>query len=239
MTKIRVLVLEDDDSLRKVLTEVLEEHGYEVVASPTGEQAVALARESAFDLMVADIRMHGMDGLSALEQVREQQPGVRSLVVTGYSTEADSIRAIRLGVGDYLKKPFSLETFLSSVNRLVSEKLREREIAGREEALRRAAVWAIESVASSFDLASPREANLPGVVELGRLAARTAAELGLPSAAVTEVQVAVLLVCLEQRTQNEVPEFLLEGLSSGTHRLRARLLETLEPDPSLGLASQV
>ncbi|MEW6280413.1 MAG: response regulator [Candidatus Eremiobacterota bacterium] len=227
---IRVLVLEDDETLRAVLSDVLQEHGYEVHAAPSGEAALKLARDSSFDLMVADIRMEGMDGLQALEAVREQQPTVRSLVVTGYSTEADYNRALRLGVGDYLKKPFSLGAFLSSVTRLRSEQVREREAAARETAMREAAVWAMEAMAQT--------AQLPDLVERARLGARLATEVGLPSPACTDVQVALLLAGME-RAGHRPPDFLTHGLSQQAALLLRHLLDKGGPDPELGVVSHV
>lgn len=133
---VRVLVLEDHDQMRQALVEALEDEGYEVVSATRGEEAVERASEAAFDLLITDIRMEGMDGLEALRHVRHQQPGIHSMVVTGYSTEDDSIRAIRLGAGDYLRKPFKLNEFLKRVNRLVAERLRQMEMARVQQELR-------------------------------------------------------------------------------------------------------
>ena len=112
-------VLEGDTP--RAVRSALRERGLtpiEVEAVSSGEQALTKAMEVAFDLEVTDIRMEGMSGLEALEQMKQHQPDIGSLVVTGYSTEADSIRAIRLGVGEYLKKPFDLSDFLAAVEAL-------------------------------------------------------------------------------------------------------------------------
>jgi DNA-binding response OmpR family regulator len=136
LSMIRILVLEDHDQMRQALVEALEDEGYEVAVATRGEEAVEKARKAPFDLLITDIRMEGMDGLEALRHVREQQPGIHSMVVTGYSTEDDSIRAIRLGAGDYLKKPFKLNDFLKRVNRLVADRLRQLDDVAAEDKLR-------------------------------------------------------------------------------------------------------
>lgn len=143
---IRVLVLEDQDQMRKALVEALEDEGYEVDWATRGEQAVEKASQNRFDLLITDIRMEGMDGLEALRHVRSRQPDIHSMVVTGYSTEDDSIRAIRLGAGDYLRKPFKLNEFLKRVNRLVVERRRQIERAATQKRLQETSVrlsWAL------------------------------------------------------------------------------------------------
>lgn len=118
----RVLVLEDNTAMLKAMSDALEDQGYEVLAVGSSAAAVDLARRQAFDLVVTDIRMEGLDGLEALEQVKKFQPQVSSMVVTGYSSEAESLRAIRLGAGDYLQKPFALGDFTQRVERLLEKR---------------------------------------------------------------------------------------------------------------------
>ncbi len=172
----RILILEDDMQLRAMLAEVLTEEGYEVSLAERGAQAIQLAQQQEFDLMVADIRMEGMDGLEAVEKVKQHRPDVGSLVITGYSTEADCIRAVRLGVGDYLKKPFDMDDFLQTVGRLVQRQRHEHEAAERERALLKATLKALETIARSLDLAQPGQR----LVESARLAASWARNAGLP-----------------------------------------------------------
>jgi CheY-like chemotaxis protein/DNA-binding SARP family transcriptional activator len=116
----RVLVLEDNLVMLTAMSEALEDQGYEVVGVESSGAAVELARRQSFDLVVTDIRMEGIDGLQALEQMQELQPRIHSMVVTGYSSEADSLRAIRLGAGDYMQKPFSLLDFTQRVGKLLA-----------------------------------------------------------------------------------------------------------------------
>lgn len=166
----RILILEDDEILRQSMVGVLEEEGYQVSAVGRGLDAVEQASSQDFDLIVTDIRMAGMDGLDALAQVKENRPEICSMVVTGYSTEADSVRAIQLGVQEYLRKPFRLEQFLEGVQRLTGRRRQEQAQFSRERALSRTAIWALEAVLRP---------QFPQQVGLGRLAQRTALALGL------------------------------------------------------------
>ncbi|MEW6282298.1 MAG: response regulator, partial [Candidatus Eremiobacterota bacterium] len=217
----RILILEDDEALRTELAELLGDEGYQVETAGRGEQAVALARSEPFDLIVADIRMEGMSGLDALERVKQDAPGIGSMVITGYSTEADSIRAIQLGVGNYLKKPFHMRDFLKSVQDLMVRRREEQKLVAREKALRHTALWALETVARSNDLASGTTSRLGGLVEAGRTAARLSVALGLGPAQAEETQAAWLAASME-----ECPEFLTQGLPDPVYRIRREVAET-------------
>lgn len=168
---IRILVLEDHDQMRKALVEALEDEGYEVAVATRGEEAVEMAQGQPFDLLITDIRMEGMDGLEALRHVQQHQPGIHSMVVTGYSTEDDSIRAIQLGAGDYLRKPFKLNHFLDRVNRLVAGRLRQLEQTAAIELLRETTLrlsWALADVLDQDAL------------QAGRLTAWLCQQMGRP-----------------------------------------------------------
>ncbi|MBI3927457.1 MAG: response regulator [Armatimonadetes bacterium] len=219
-TPMRILILEDDDAFRSQLCDVLEDQGYQVVAVGRGEQAVRLAQQEPFDLVVTDIRMEGIDGLEALEQVKGHIPDVGSLVITGYSTEEDSIRAIRLGVGDYLKKPFRLSSFVASVETLLEKRRLERMLAQREQALQRTALWTVESLARSVGLSLP-EGKLPpdGLVKAGQVAERLAQQVGLTREDAIDVRLATLVTTIQRVSAEACPEFLVEGLSQSVRRV--------------------
>ncbi|MGE0492206.1 MAG: response regulator [Vulcanimicrobiota bacterium] len=225
---IRILLLEDDDTMRGLLAEALGLNGYAVTAVGSGAAAVEAARADPFDIMIADVRMEGMDGLAAVEGVQGHRPGIGSLVITGYSTEEDSIRAIRLGVGDYLKKPFQIKVFLEAVEKQAKKRQHALEVQQRERALQRTAAWAIESLAQTV---VTQGSSLP---ESGRLVGRAAQKLG--SAASDQLRLAYLIAAV-QKAGLETPPFLLEGLPPTIlHWVRG--LSQSEPpgDPELELA---
>lgn len=116
----RILVLEDDDILRATLEEALEEEDYTVFAAPSSKAALELARMHRFDLMVADVRMEGMDGIECLGCLKALQPNARSIVITGYASQDAPTRAMKVQAEDYLHKPFSLDDFLEAVERVLS-----------------------------------------------------------------------------------------------------------------------
>lgn len=143
-TDVRILVLEDDPNMLHVLQQVLQEEGYQVDACSAGDQAVELAREHSYDLVVADIKMDGLDGLGALSEVQAYQPDVGSLVVTGYANEAETERAARLGLNGLLKKPFELDRFLDTVAQILATRRRQVEARRKEDESLEQARWATE-----------------------------------------------------------------------------------------------
>ena len=191
----KILVIEDDDSLREDLVMVLSDEGYWVQSAASGLDALELANRYNFDLVVSDIRMAGMDGLDTLERLRQEQPSVATLIITGFTAEADSIRAVRLGVGDYLKKPFELSEFIAAVARQLHLHRSRKQRKKREDSLRQTATWALEKLAG----------NPKG----GRLAWAIASEMGLSPEVAAQAQMAVLLELSKQTEHHGLPGDLL------------------------------
>jgi CheY-like chemotaxis protein len=121
---LRILLVENDIDLRASLSEALSGEGYDVVAVTNGSEAVTLAAESEYDLVVTAIKLSGKDGLAAFEEVRQYRPTVAGIVITGYSTEDYALRAAKLQVEEYLRKPFELKTFLAAVDKVAQNKVR-------------------------------------------------------------------------------------------------------------------
>ena len=217
---IHILILEDDETLREMLSEELEDRGYVVETAERGEQAVALAREKRFHLVVADIRMEGMDGLTALEGVKAHQPEVGSMVITGYTSEAESIRAVQLQVGEYLKKPFRLPVFIEAVERLVAQRLEAQRRREQADNFRQTVLWSLENLAT------------PEVKVAGQLAARLAKQRGLATDFGQDLQLATLIHGLGDMP---LPDFLRTGLSPAIEQLRVRASERWDGSGPQGL----
>lgn len=156
-----ILVVEDDPSMRNVLAGTLEDGGYIVVGAESGHEAVELAeRGQLFDLVVTDVRMTGIDGITAFEELRKLCPNARGIVITGYAGQDTPVRALRAGVWDYLHKPFGLQDLLLAVERVLNAEAEDekrnsmlatwwagarnwlkRRLAGSGEKLRHRAYW--------------------------------------------------------------------------------------------------
>ena len=111
----RVLVVDDEASIRELLSKTLALAEYEVDAVPDGYTALARLREGhAYDLIFADLKMPGMDGLMLIRQVKRIKPDLPVIIITGFSTEGSAIEAINLGVAGYLTKPFRVPQVLAA-----------------------------------------------------------------------------------------------------------------------------
>ncbi len=113
-----ILVVEDRDSLRRMLATALASEGHEVVAVATGEEAVAKLGEG-FDLVLTDLKLPGIDGLEVLRASRRQAPPPPVIVLTGYGTVATAVEAMKLGALDFLEKPVDIEELFRRVTSVV------------------------------------------------------------------------------------------------------------------------
>jgi DNA-binding NtrC family response regulator len=104
--KARILVVDDEEGMCEFLQYLLEGEGYEVDVAHSGDQALAKVQESSFNLILADIKMPGIDGLEMLRHMREADEDTVVIVMTGYSSLETAIKAIKYDASDYLTKPF-------------------------------------------------------------------------------------------------------------------------------------
>lgn len=115
MSTIRVLLVEDEEKLRRVLSLQLHGSGYEVVQSASAEEALKLADRA--DIIITDLRLPGMDGLSLLQALRRQNEQTPVIVMTAFSSVETAVDAMKAGAADFLTKPFSLDHMLTVVNK--------------------------------------------------------------------------------------------------------------------------
>lgn len=103
----RVLVADDEEGVRSFVAEALEREGHEVVQAADGAEALRAAREEPFDVVITDLRMPQMDGMSLVRALRTEQPDVELIVLTAFGDVSTAVEAMKLGVFDYLQKPLS------------------------------------------------------------------------------------------------------------------------------------
>jgi len=114
---VKVLVIDDEESMREGCRQALEEDGYKVQTAVNGNQGLEMARKESFDLIILDLRMPGIDGLNVLAQLKEFDPDAVVLVITGYASIETAVDAMRRGAYDFLPKPFTPETLLAIMRR--------------------------------------------------------------------------------------------------------------------------
>jgi two-component system NtrC family response regulator len=114
-----ILVVDDDDSLRRITQLQLEEAGYTAATAANGEEALRSIEENAPALVITDLRMPGISGLDLLQKVREQYPGTAVVVVTAFGTVQTAVAAMKAGAYDYITKPIDYDELMLVVNRAV------------------------------------------------------------------------------------------------------------------------
>ena len=137
MPDIRVLVVDDEQSMRDLLAIMLRQAGYEVSVADGGEAAIERLKTESFDLVLTDLRMRKVDGLTVLKAAKEHAPRTVVLVVTAYASTETAVEAMKLGAYDYITKPFKLDELKVTVaNALERRRLREENLALKRQLLR-------------------------------------------------------------------------------------------------------
>jgi len=107
-----LLIVEDEAPLREAIAEQLTDRGYRVEQAESGEVAIAKLAEFAFDIIITDLRLPGVDGSVVVEAAVERYPHIIAIVVTGYGTVKDAVEAIKRGASDFVNKPFQIDELL-------------------------------------------------------------------------------------------------------------------------------
>ena len=133
-TDARVLVVDDEASMRELLGIMLRKTGYEVTLADGGETALELLRTAVFDLVITDLRMRKVDGLGVLRAAKELSPQTVVLVVTAFASTETAVEAMKFGAYDYITKPFKLDEIRLTIgNALERKRLLEENIALRRQ----------------------------------------------------------------------------------------------------------
>src|SRR6266576_6213816 len=107
-----LLIIEDEAPLRHAIAEQLADHGYRVEQADSGEQALSKLADFAFDIIISDLRLPGVDGSAVIEAAVARYPEIIAIIVTGYGTVKDAVEAIKRGASDFVSKPFQIDELL-------------------------------------------------------------------------------------------------------------------------------
>ncbi|MDX1566920.1 MAG: sigma-54 dependent transcriptional regulator [Longimicrobiales bacterium] len=135
----RILLVEDDDSFRRALTEVLAARGYDVEPCSAAPEALERLQEDPVDLVVTDVVMPGMRGDALIREIRETFPHVPAIAITAFGSIEDAVEITRAGAADYLTKPFRTRALLDAMDRILSETRDQRERAQARRSVARGA----------------------------------------------------------------------------------------------------
>ncbi len=131
-----VLIVDDEKTICELLTEVLSGKGFSITATCSPVEALEMATRQCYDLALLDIKMPQMDGISLSQELRAISPSMGIILITGHGSFENALEAIKLGVSDFIEKPFNIGELLVSVNRLIERQRLECEVREKTELLR-------------------------------------------------------------------------------------------------------
>jgi len=128
-----ILLVDDEDALRSVVAERLKDYGFDLVEARSGEEALAHLQAFAFDVIISDLRLPGVDGRQVIDEALARYPGIVAIVVTGYATVKDAVDIIKRGAADFIAKPFQFDELMH----VITAALEQRRLKDENAYLRR------------------------------------------------------------------------------------------------------
>ena len=118
MKKPTILLVDDEEAIIKSLSGSLEDEGYALLTAPDGNAAMEIIKTQPVDIVFLDIWLPSMDGLETLKAIKEYDPSLEIIMMTGHGTVNTAVQAVKLGAFDFLEKPFSLDTALDIIKKI-------------------------------------------------------------------------------------------------------------------------
>src|SRR5260221_9285332 len=117
-----LLLVEDEAALREAVAEQLTDRGYHVEQADSGESAVSRLADFAYDIIITDLRLPGIDGSAVVEAAVERYPHIIAIVVTGFGTVKDAVEAMKRGAWDFVSKPFQIDELLHVLDAAIEQR---------------------------------------------------------------------------------------------------------------------
>jgi two-component system response regulator PilR (NtrC family) len=121
----RILIVDDDENIRKVLQTILEDEGYFTEAVDTAKKGIQKSEQTFYNLALIDVRLPDMEGIELLPKLRETTPRMRKIIVTGYPTLQNAVGAVNKGADAYVMKPFEVEKILLTIKEQLEKQVEE------------------------------------------------------------------------------------------------------------------
>jgi DNA-binding NtrC family response regulator len=123
----RILAVDDDENIRKVIAAILEDEGYIVESVGTAKEAIERSKRRFYNLALIDIRLPDMEGIELLTKFKETTPRMRKVIVTGYPTLQNAVDAVNKGADAYIIKPFDVKRVLKTITEQLNQQQNEKE----------------------------------------------------------------------------------------------------------------
>ena len=126
MSEARILIIDDDENIRKVLQAILEDEGYAVDTAETAKKGIERSEKAFYNLALIDVRLPDMEGIELLSKLRGTKPKMRKIIVTGYPTLQNAVSAVNKGADAYVMKPFEVEKILQTIQEQLKKQEEEK-----------------------------------------------------------------------------------------------------------------
>ncbi|MFB3887939.1 MAG: response regulator [Candidatus Bathyarchaeia archaeon] len=122
----RILIIDDDENIRKVLQTILEDEGYVTETADTAKKGIEKSQKGFYNLALIDVRLPDMEGIELLTKLKDTKPKMRKLIVTGYPTLQNAVASVNRGADAYIMKPFDVEKILLTIREQLQKQEEER-----------------------------------------------------------------------------------------------------------------
>lgn len=125
----RILIVDDDENIRKVLIAILRDEGYKADSVENGAKAIEKTKKTFYNLALIDIRLPDMEGTELLTKLKDTTPRIRKIIITGYPTLQNAVEAVNRGADAYIMKPFVVEKVLTTIKEQLKKQEEERKFS--------------------------------------------------------------------------------------------------------------
>jgi DNA-binding NtrC family response regulator len=128
----KILIVDDDENIRKALIAVLEDEGYTVDSVDTGKKGIEKTQTEFFNIALIDVRLPDMEGTEVILKMQETSPTLRKIIITGYPTLQNAVAAVNKGANAYVMKPFDLEKMIQTIEEQLKKQEEERKFSEKK-----------------------------------------------------------------------------------------------------------
>ena len=161
-TKAKILVIDDETIVHESCNRILTEEGYTIDSAYTGQEGFSKIEQESYDLVITDLKMPGISGMEALKKIKDDNPDIGIIMITGYSTAETAVEAMKLGAFDYLPKPFTPDELIT----VVSKAFEKKKVLNETKHLESAYQDATKAISSSLNLNEVLNLIVKSVVNL-------------------------------------------------------------------------
>ncbi|UCH31369.1 MAG: response regulator [Candidatus Bathyarchaeota archaeon] len=129
---IRILVIDDDEDIRKILVAVLEKEGYKVDTAKNGKEAIEKSRKNFYNMSLVDVKLPDMEGIRLLTRIKDTTPKMVKIIITGYPSLQNAIGAVNQGADSFIVKPFKMESILQTIKKCLKKQQEAKEYSQKK-----------------------------------------------------------------------------------------------------------